>query len=199
MKLIVFDTEATDLTPGQICQLSYLMVDNGQVVGKNMFFAVDEMSEGAQEVHGMSIEDCERLSDGERFEDRAEEVRLDFSACDMLVGHNVSADDRYLRVELTRLNMKLKRITTFCTMNYFTGDTQLKRKVNIGRPKPPKLCELAEYFGITDEVAAERAQAWFGGGGVLHDARYDTTVTYLCIVEATRQGKLRGLIECKNI
>ena len=31
MSIIVFDTEATDLTPGQICQLSYLIVDGGQV------------------------------------------------------------------------------------------------------------------------------------------------------------------------
>ena len=74
MKIIVFDTEATDLTPGQICQLSYLIVEDGKVTGKNMFFAVDEMSEGAYEVHGMSMEDLEKLSGGERFEDRAEEI-----------------------------------------------------------------------------------------------------------------------------
>ena len=30
MKIIVFDTEATDLTPGQICQLSYLIVEDGK-------------------------------------------------------------------------------------------------------------------------------------------------------------------------
>ena len=32
MKIIVFDTEATDLTPGQICQLSYLIVEDGRVI-----------------------------------------------------------------------------------------------------------------------------------------------------------------------
>ena len=66
MKLIIFDTEATDLTPGQICQLSYLMADGGQVQGKNMFFTVDEMSEGAQEVHGLSMEALKELSGGLR-------------------------------------------------------------------------------------------------------------------------------------
>ena len=50
------------------------MVENGSVTGKNMFFQVDEMSEGAQEVHGMSLEDLEQLSGGERFEDRVEEI-----------------------------------------------------------------------------------------------------------------------------
>ena len=129
MKLIVFDTEATDLTPGQICQLSYLMVENGSVTGKNMFFQVDEMSEGAQEVHGMSLEDLEQLSGGERFEDRVEEIFADFEWADMLVGHNVAADDRYIRVEFERTGRKLKKKLTFCTMNYFTSTTNLKRKV----------------------------------------------------------------------
>ncbi len=194
MKLIIFDTEATDLTPGQICQLSYLMANGGHVTGKNMFFEVDEMSEGAQEVHGMSLEDLKTLSGGERFEDRAEEIFADFSACDMIVGHNVSADERYLRVELERCNMALKRLKTFCTMNYFTGDTALKRKVNNGRPKPPKLSELVEHFGITEEAIKKAADVWFSGGGALHDARFDTVATYLCLVEATKQGKVRGVI-----
>lgn len=194
MKLIVFDTEATDLTPGQICQLSYLMVERGAVTGKNLFFAVDEMSEGAQEVHGFSMEDLEQLSGGERFEDRADEVFEDFKSAGMLVGHNVSADDRYLRVELERLGMKLPKIRTFCTMNYFTSDTALARKVNIGRPKPPKLGELCAHFGITDELIAEKSGEWFAGGGQAHDARFDTAATYLCLVEATRLGRVRGVL-----
>ncbi|MDL2206428.1 3'-5' exonuclease [Eubacteriales bacterium OttesenSCG-928-N13] len=194
MKLIVFDTEATDLVPGQICQLSYLMVDQGDVKGKNMFFTVDEMSEGAQAVHGMSMEDLEQLSGGERFEDRAQEIFDDFSAADTLIGHNVSADDRYLRVELERVGMKLPKIRTFCTMNYFTSDTALVRKVNIGRPKPPKLGELCVHFGISDEQIVQASEGWFGEGGAAHDARFDTAATYLCLLEATKQGRIRGIL-----
>ncbi len=193
-RVIVFDTEATDLTPGQICQISYLIVEKDSVVGKNFFFAVDDMSEAAQEVHGMSREQVEALSGGERFEDRAEELFRDFSDADMLIGHNVAADDRYIRVEFDRLGMKLKRISTFCTMNFFTSDANLKRKVNTGRPKPPKLSELAEYFALTEEIISEKAAEWFGGGGQAHDARYDTAATYLCVVEGTKQGKLRGVL-----
>lgn len=194
LKLIVFDTEATDLIPGQICQISYLMADGKSVRGKNMFFSVDEMSPGAQEVHGMSLTDLEALSGGERFEDRAEEIVRDFSAAELLVGHNVAADDKYLRVELERLRLPLKKIKTFCTMNYFTADTQLRRKVNNGRPKPPKLCELVEFFGIGEETIAQKSAEWFGGGGALHDARFDTAATYLCLLEAGRQGKIRGIV-----
>ena len=194
MKLIVFDTEATDLTPGQICQLSYLMVENGSVTGKNMFFQVDEMSEGAQEVHGMSLEDLEQLSGGERFEDRVEEIFADFEWADMLVGHNVAADDRYIRVEFERTGRKLKKKLTFCTMNYYTSTTNLKRKVNTGRPKPPRLEELWEHYGIsTDDIAARSAQ-WFQGGGQAHDARFDTAATYMCLLEATKKGDVRGVL-----
>ena len=194
MRLIVFDTEATDLVPGQLCQISYLIVENGSITGKNMFFAVDEMSEGAQEVHGMSIEDLETLSGGERFADRAQEIFDDFSTADRLIGHNVSADDRYLRVEFERLGMKLKKIKTFCTMNYFTCVMNLKRKINTGRPKPPKLEELVEFYGLTPEYVAEKAGEWFGGGGQAHDARYDTAATYLCVIKGTEKGDLRGVL-----
>lgn len=195
MKLIVFDTEATDLTPGQICQLSYLMVTDGQeVTGKHLFFAVDEMSEGAQGVHGMSIGDLELLSGGRRFEDCAQQIFDDFKGAQILVGHNISADDRYLRVEFERCGLKLPKIRTFCTMNYFTSDTALKRKVNTGRPKPPKLSELCEHFALTDELIAQQSEQWFGGGGSAHDARFDTAATYLCLLEATKLGRIRGVL-----
>ncbi len=194
MKLIVFDTEATDLTPGQICQLSYLMIEDGAVSGKNMFFAVDEMSEGAREVHGMSMEDLEGLSGGARFEDRAREIMDDFQDAKLLIGHNIAADDSYLRVELERQGLKLPKIRTFCTMNHFLSDTALVRKVNTGRPKPPKLSELCAHFGVTEEVIAQKSEEWFGGGGALHDARFDTAATYLCLLEATRLGRIRGVL-----
>lgn len=164
MKLVVFDTETTDLRPGHICQLSYLIAADGVVAGKNLFFSVDEMNESSEAVHGMSMEMLEELSGGERFEDRAQEIFDDFSACELLVGHNVAFDDRFLRTELTRAGYELKRIRTFCTMNYFTGDMQLRRKFRTGRPKPPKLIELAEYMELTTEAIEKNSEAWFGGG-----------------------------------
>jgi len=54
--LLVFDTEATDLEPGQICQLAYLLEQDGEITARNYFFSVDDMSPGAQEVHGFSKE-----------------------------------------------------------------------------------------------------------------------------------------------
>ena len=194
MKIIVFDTEATDLTPGQICQLSYLMIDGGSVTGKNLFFTVDDMSEGAYEVHGLSMDELETLSGGERFEDRAAEIFADFSACDLLIGHNVSADDRYIRVEFERCGLRLGKKKTFCTMNYFTSVMNMKCKINIGRPKPPKLEELAEYYALDPGLISEKSAEWFGGGGAAHDSRYDTAMTWLCVLAATEKGDLRGIV-----
>lgn len=194
MKRIVFDIEATGLSEAQICQLSYLIVDDEGVVGKNQFFAVDDMNPDAEAVHGFSMEMLEELSSGLRFADLASAIYEEFASANLFIGHNIAADVRYLQMEFARLNMKLPKIPTFCTMNHFTSDVNLKMKVNIGRPKPPKLIELCEYFELTEEAIAAKAQEWFGDGNAAHDARFDTAATYLCVLEATRRGKLRGVL-----
>jgi len=194
MKLITFDTETTALVPGQICQLSYLITENGETTGKNMFFAVDEMSEGSFEVHGFSLEALDELSGGDRFADRADEIFADFSTADMWIGHNVAADDKFLRAEMERLGMKLPKIKLFCTQNYFQGIMMMKRKYQTGRPKPPKLVELAEFMELTDEIIGEASARWFEGGAQAHDARFDAAMTFLCVSEGTKKGMLRGVI-----
>ena len=193
MKVIVFDTEATDLQPGQICQLSSLTIEDGVVTGQNLYFSVDQMSEGAFEVHGLSMEALAELSDGQYFEDHAQDLLQQFNTADLVIGHNVSADERYLRVELERCGLKLKRLNTFCTMNYATGIMNMQRKVNIGRPKPPKLEELCAHYDVTEELIQQHCAQWFGGGTDKHDARYDTAATYLCALAAVDRGDLRGI------
>ncbi len=193
MTTIIFDTEATDLTPGQICQLSMLVVTDGQISGQNLYFSVDQMSEGAFEVHGLSMEMLSELSGGQYFEDRAEELLKLFNSADLVVGHNVAADERYLRVEMERCGLKLKKLNTFCTMNYMTGIMNMSRKVVTGRPKPPKLEELYAHYGISDEQIREACATWFGGGSDKHDARFDTAATYLSLLAAVQKGDLRGM------
>lgn len=192
--IIVFDTEATDLTPGQICQLSYIMDRGGALSARNFYFSVDDMSPGAQEVHGLSMEQLAELSGGAWFEDKADDILADFQEARLLVGHNVAADDRYLRVELERAGKKLKKINTFCTMNYASGLMNLKRKVVTGRPKPPRLSELADYYGVSEEdTLALVGDLFQTGDAALHDARFDTAMTYLCFKRAIEKGDLRGI------
>lgn len=193
MTTIIFDTEATDLTPGQICQLSMIIVKDGEISASNRYFSVDDMSEGAFEVHGLSMEMLAELSEGQWFEDSAQDIFDTFQSADLIVGHNVAADERYLRVELQRCGLKLKKLSSFCTMNYATGIMNMTRKVNIGRPKPPKLSELCEHYGIGEEEIQALCQQLFQGGSQLHDARFDTTATYLCLKAAIDKGDLRGM------
>ncbi len=60
MKMIFFDTETTGIRPGNICQLSYILVDTSykptKTIGKNIFFTVDYVEPSAQDVHGFSID-----------------------------------------------------------------------------------------------------------------------------------------------
>ena len=192
--IITFDTETTALQPGQICQLSYIMYEKGEVTGKNLFFSVDEMSEGSEAVHGFSMEMLDELSGGERFEDKAEEVFADFSQAKMLIGHNVIFDDNFLRTEFTRAGMTLPRIKLFDTMNYFTPIMLMAPVQRNTRCKPPKLIELAAYLGLTDEEIQQNADVWFGGGAAAHDARFDAAMTFLCLKRATEKGMLRGVL-----
>ncbi len=192
--IIVFDTEATDLQPGQICQLSYLMLADGAVEARNYYFSVDDMSPGAQEVHGLSMERLHELSGQTWFEDKAEEILQDFNQARLLVGHNVAADERYLRVEMERAGLKLKKIPTFCTMNFASGIMNMQRKVVTGRPKPPKLSELAAFYGVSeDEVLAQTRALFKAEDAGLHDARFDTVMTWLSFAKALEAGDLRGI------
>lgn len=193
MRTIIFDTEATDLTPGQLCQLAAIVVTDGQPQGLNMYFSVDQMEAGALEVHGLSMERLEELSNGQYFEDRAEELLALFQGADLIVGHNVQADENYLRVELQRCGLKLKRLNAFCTMNFATGIMNMQRKVVTGRPKPPKLEELCQWYGIDEAAITTACDSLFQGGSQLHDARYDTAATWLCLRAAIDKGDLRGM------
>jgi len=193
VKKIVFDIEATGLSPAQICQLSCLIIDE-EITAKNYFFTVDDMNPEAEAVHGFSMEALEELSGGIRFADRADELFELFSTAKLFIGHNIAADVRYIQQEFERLGMKLPKINTFCTMNYFTSQTNLKMKVNIGRPKPPKLIELCEFFDLTEEYISDRAREWFGDGSAAHDARFDTAATYLCLEAGTKKGLLKGVL-----
>lgn len=189
MKLIVFDVEATGLSHSQICQLAYLMIDGENVRGKNMYFTVDDMNEAAFQIHGLSREKLDALSGGARFADRAAEIMNDFAQAELLVGHNVSADRRYLNEELKRLNLPAPNAPSFCTMNRFTQITRLRRIGNRSF-KPPRLEELTEHYGLSSGCIAERAGQWFGDSMAAHDARWDAAAAWLCVLEAVARGDI---------
>lgn len=189
MKLLIFDTETTSLKPGHICQLSYITIDAStkpqQTVGKNFFFTVEEMDPSAEAVHGFSLEKLYELSNGLYIEDRLEEFLKDFEEADFVIGHNVNFDVRFLKLELEAMCIDYEPRNVFCTMQYYKDICRIP-KAN-GEIKNPKLEEVINFLGITKEQISQKANELFQGSGDYHDARFDTTATYLLIIEGMKK------------
>ena len=190
MKLLFFDTETTNIKPGSICQLSYIIVDSSvkpqKTTGKNFFFTVEEMSPEAEAVHGFSLEKLYTLSEGRYFEDSFEEFMKDFIQADVVIGHNVSFDIKFLKHELEGIGEIYEPKRLFCTMNYYKNVCRILNPR--GEYKNPRLEEVVKYLNITDELINSTASKLFEGSGNYHDARFDTAATYLIVIEGIKKG-----------
>lgn len=190
MKLLFFDTETTDIKPGNICQLSYILVDNNSkpqtTIGKNFFFTVEDMSSSAEDVHGFSLEKLYELSQGLYFEDQLDTFIEDFLTADIIIGHNVNFDLKFMSHELEFCDIELKPSHTFCTMGYYKDKCKLTN--GKGGIKNPRLEEVITFLGISKEDIENKCRELFQGVGHYHDARFDTTATYLIVTTGIRKG-----------
>ena len=190
MKMIFFDTETTGLKPGSICQLSYITVDNSvkpvQTKGENLFFTVDYVEPGAEDIHGFSVEKLYELSEGLYFEDCFKGLISEFQDADFLIGHNINFDIGFLTHELEGCGEELKLNHLFCTMNYYKDVCKLLDFR--GKHKNPRLEEVVKFLGITKDEIHQTSKKYFGGVGNYHDARFDTAATYLIVVEGIKKG-----------
>jgi DNA polymerase III subunit epsilon len=199
MKLLFFDTETTSIRPGNICQLSYVVVDASTkpqtTTGKNFFFTVDNMDEGAEAVHGFSLEKLYELSEGKEFLDSITEFMHDFFEADFVIGHNVQFDIKFLKHEIDQLwesgliDSQWEPQNTFCTMAYYKNLCNLPSPS--GSIKNPKLSEVVDYLGITEEQITNKSNDLFEGSGNYHDARFDTTATYLLVIQGMKKGLIK--------
>lgn len=195
MKLLFFDTETTSIKPGQICQLSYIVIDASskpqKTTGKNFFFTVDEIDEGAQAVHGFSLEKLYELSDGQEFLDFVAQFMPDFFEADFIIGHNVQFDIKFLKHEIQQLweagliDTTWEAKDTFCTMAYYKDICKIPNPN--GNIKNPKLAEVVNFLGITETEIANKANELFEGSGNYHDARFDTAATYLTVIHGMKR------------
>ncbi|ATD54738.1 3'-5' exonuclease [Clostridium chauvoei] len=195
MKLLIFDTETTSVKPGHICQLSYILIDASKkpqtTIGKNFFFTVDEMDEGAEAVHGFSLEKLYELSNGQEFLEFVSEFMPDFFEADFIIGHNVQFDIKFLKHELQQLweagliDTTWEPKNSFCTMGYYKNICKIPNPN--GNIKNPKLSEVIDFLGITEDKIASKSNELFEGSGNYHDARFDTTATYLIIIEGMKK------------
>ena len=196
MKLLFFDTETTSIKPGNICQLSYIVIDTStkpqKTTGKNFFFTVEDMDEGAQAIHGFSLEKLYELSDGREFLEFVHEFMPDFFAADFIIGHNVQFDIKFLKHELQQLweaglvDTTWEPKNTFCTMSYYKSICNILNPS--GTVKNPRLSEVIDFLGITEEQISNKANELFEGSGNYHDARFDTAATYLTVIQGMKKG-----------
>lgn len=198
MRTITFDTETTGLRPGNICQLAYVSADQASVTGTNIYFKVEYIEPGAQNVHGMSVELLARLSGGKGFGDHADRIFEDFSGASLWIAHNYKFDSSFLFTEFKRCKKTIEAPGSFCTMRNYAPILKLPSAWtgNGARQyKYPNLTELIGFFEISEAEIRKFTNEIFGAPKAElshHDARYDCAATYLCYKKGIALGYSEG-------
>lgn len=185
--LVCLDTETTDRAPGQICQLSYIIMNNtGAVKAVNKFFTVERVSPGAEAVHGFSAEMLRQLSEGTVFADHSTDILCDFKG-NSIAAHNAPFDARFISHELSKVGISYFCEPQFCTMKFFTDVIKLPGKY--GKPKWPTLQEVLTYLDISSGVVSSWSDKLFGPSNAsAHDARFDATAVFLMMSTLVKSG-----------
>lgn len=180
MKLIVLDTETSDIKDAEIGQLTYLMIGD-ETRCFNEWFALDYVSEGASAINGLTVETLKELSKGQVFSDVAERVYEDFKGA-LVVCHNVGFDLPLLDAHVYKaIGKRLSIYKSFCTMEYYTPILQIPGYYGY---KWPRLNEVTDYLSIDEKQLMFAAQKIFKGAGIgFHDARFDVATTYRILQE----------------
>ena len=193
MKILYFDTETTGLSPkggyaygqaylGKICQLAYIIEEDGAFTAKNFYFAVEYVETGAKAVNGLNPRLLYELSGGREFSDDSEEIGRDFAEADVIVAHNFSFDHKFMEAEFSRINREFVYKRSFCTMRGCTSFLQLPP--SRGKCfRAPSLAILAEFFKVSEEEVNEMNLRLFGARSDAHDARYDTVKLALSCIK----------------
>jgi len=189
LKKIFLDTETSGFKPDQICQLTYtITIDDKVETSKNFFLQCESIDEGAEKVHGFSIERLKQLSGGRTFNDIAEEVATDLKD-GIFIAHNVGFDINFVRTEIERAHYPFDIGGQFCTMEYFTDIINLKGKY--GKHKWPKLEETMKFLEIDSEGQAfnnSLKRLWEEDAIGFHDARFDVCGLVTVYYKALKMG-----------
>lgn len=204
MEYIIFDTETTDLK-GEVIQLSYMRVDEQFNIKDFRSFYCDtdcDIKQGAINVHGITRELLEVLSEGKYFEDRVlgdEKVKSIFidGTGYVFMGYNVMFDID--SVNRTLLNcgstmthtMQTKSLNNLIPSMNYTYDIMNAVTRHIGSRNNIKLSMAVDvlvkrkYPEIDIDVFYENLKSQFGiktRGSNYHDASYDVICTYLVLL-----------------
>lgn len=190
-RMLFFDTETTGFRPGNICQLSYIIVYGNSIDAKNYYFKVDYVEYGAQKVHGLSVEQLQKLSGNKTFKNNFDLILDDFTNSELLVAHNFNFDLSFLKAEYERCGNSFKYNNSLCTMKYFTDICRIPNSNGNGY-KWPKLEEMIRYFKIKDKEILKTTREIFNADKTnYHDARFDTVAVYMCYMKALEKGLIK--------
>ena len=187
-RFVYVDTETTDVKPGQIAQLAYIIADAEGTVeeARNLYFSVGLMSPGAEAIHHLSPAVLKGLSQGRHFGDCIEEMFDAWFSDAVFVAHNVPFDLKFVRAELSRCGFPTHMPRTLCTMQAMTPICKLKGVY--GKYKWPKVEEALKVAGVPKERVLATASTLFITDPEkepqyptlgFHDARFDVTAVYL--------------------
>lgn len=203
-RALIFDVETTGFLPSKtitefekmphVLQLSFIVYDLTLMCVVKMLdiiVKVDPMvviHENITKLTGITRDQCDR--DGIPIQDGLCEFYREYMTCDYIVGHNITFDKKFLKIEFSRHMEELEPscphigrifekefekemgITTYCTMQNGRKLCNLVRTNVKGREyiKSPKLAELYEkLFGKVPEN--------------LHNSIVDTYATMGCFLK----------------
>jgi DNA polymerase-3 subunit epsilon len=131
MRQIVLDTETTGLDPRQghrIIEVACIEMINRRLTGRHLHKYVNperEIDEGAQAVHGITLE---FLADKPKFADIADKL-LEFISGAELIIHNAPFDLGFLNAELNRLD----RVPVETVCNGVTDTLKMAKELHPGK------------------------------------------------------------------
>ena len=70
-------------------------------------------------------------------------------------------------------------------MNYYKDVCKINS--TRGGYKQPKLAEVVQFLALNDKDIDAMTMKFFGETGSFHDARFDTTATYLIVTEGIKK------------
>lgn len=201
MKRIFLDTETSGLRPGQIGQLSIIIVTDSEKEGEaakiesyNYYFEMDYIERGAEEACGRGLDFYKEASGGRKFKDDAAEI-FNLLKDGTVIAHNVKFDNNFLSTEFWRLGLTYAPQGVFDTMAYFKDVLKIPGRRTMY--KNPKLCEVTNFLGITEKDIEEETARLFDSGAVeFHDATFDTAALYLIYLKESERranGKKENL------
>jgi DNA polymerase-3 subunit epsilon len=168
MTTLTYDIESTGFAKNRIVQLAAILHSDKELAVMNVLIKPDnwEIEPGAQAVHGISQEDCEKYG-----VPIGGALWLFHTLCeraDVRVAHNNSFDERVVGAEMKLIGQALHPQQLFCTMAASTNLVKIPptpAMLRAGRRgyKVPKLIEAHTHFfgegfeGAHDALADVRA------------------------------------------